>query len=670
MTPDRPRGVFIGQRKDRLGARLLMMLTCIRLSEDFGTDYRVNWFPKGADAPELDTPSELFDAEWMDTHFLTEDVFDTMAQDALPLAAFADDPDAARLNAHLGAGRAVIVEEGFEVFAFAWEDAEDIRTRYSAFIGKIAFVPIIQHHMRQIEAALVGKGSSAYHIRRGDILNGLPWKHSTWPAKIEPEELYERHLEKHAGQPAIMFSDQPEIIASFCQKYPWLKQMSDIADLSGLTRSQRDFLELFAMSRADQIVAPIISAFSSAAARLSGRQRLVFRDVLDEDDITQANENLLARANRGPGAFLNLSEAAHLYSKLEQYLNANDRSQEAYDLVQSLVDAGADNAFLPIYLALNHFYLGKWPDAMHVARAGLENPHLWPEDFAVLSALLGATHGARKQRWAAGQHFSRAFWAKPMRPDVAVLGARMVYRKQLPKRLFPPIDWDLLKFSRQPWFIPFNNLYLVQWKIIRRRPCNFDMILLDWSDFVLDQKGRQLQGSRPRLEALKRSVKGATSFEADAPERQSVMALIDFWLGAPVADCLARNAAALAKMPDHPLYFKRQADMLEASKDISGARMALTEALAQQADNPYLLYTLGRFLERHDAPDQGQDLILQAAELDHGTAAIQGEAGRILMRNGQLDAAHQTLRKAQDLCPTYKRFGNQIERIENRAATG
>ena len=110
--------------------------------------------------------------------------------------------------------------------------------------------------------------------------------------------------------------------------------------------------------------------------------------------------------------------------------------------------------------------------------------------------------------------------------------------------------------------------------------------------------------------------------------------------------------------------------MLEASKDISGARMALTEALAQQADNPYLLYTLGRFLERHDAPDQGQDLILQAAELDHGTAAIQGEAGRILMRNGQLDAAHQTLRKAQDLCPTYKRFGNQIERIENRAATG
>jgi len=662
------RGVFIGQRKDRLGARLLMMLTCIRLAEDFQTGYRVNWFPKGADAPELDTPSELFEQSWMDTHFLSESQFANLIADSEPVSAFLDDPDPGRLNAHLDQGRSVIVEEGFEVFAFPWENLDGIRARYRDFINQIAFTPLIRQYMAEIETALVGKGSSAYHIRRGDILNGLPWKHSNWPAKIEPEELYERHLEKHEGQPAIMFSDQPEILEAFCAKYSWLKQMSDIADLSALTRSQRDFLELFAMSRADRIVAPIISAFSSAAARLSGRQRLVFRDVLDETEIAEANERLLTRARRGPGEFLNPSEAAHLFSKLEQYLNANDRSDEAYELVLPILEAGADNAFLPILLAMNCFYLGKWSEGVEAAQKGLEDPNLWPEDFAVLSALLGVLHGARKQRWAAGQHFSRAFWAKPMRPDVAVLGSRMLYRKQLPGRLFPPVDWDLQKFTRQRWFIPFNSLYLVQWKVIRRRPCNFDMVLLDWSDLVLDQKGRQLLNSRSRLDALRQSVLGAGVIEPDAPERQSVMAMLDFRLGAPLKECLAANARALAKIPDHPLYFKRQADMLEASGDFAGARIALGEALAQDAGNPFLLYTLGRFLERAGNDDLGYDLILQAAEHDNGTAAIQGEAGRILLRNGQLDKAHETLSKAQQLCPTFKRYANQIARIEGKVA--
>lgn len=670
MKTNNKRGVFIGQRKDRLGARLLMMLTCIRLAEDFGTKYRVNWFPKGADAPELDTPSELFDQSWMDSHFLSEKQFAKLAADAEPVSAFLDDRDPSRLLAHLEKGQSVIVEEGFEVFAFPWENLEGIRERYRDFINQITFTPLIRQYMADIETALVGKGSSAYHIRRGDILNGLPWKHSNWPAKIEPEELYERHLEKHEGQPAIMFSDQPEILESFCTRYPWLRQMSDIADLSALTRSQRDFLELFAMSRADRIVAPIISAFSSAAARLSGRQRLVFRDVLDETETAEANERLLARARRGPGAFLNPSEAAHLFSKLEQYLNANDRSEEAYELVFPILESGADNAFLPILLAMNCFYLGKWAEGVDIARKGLEDPNLWPEDFAVLSALLGAIHGARKQRWAAGQHFSRAFWAKPMRPDVVVLGSRMLYRKQLPRRLFPPVDWELQKFTRQPWFIPFNSLYLVQWKVIRRRPCNFDMVLLDWSDLVLDQKGRQVINSRPRLDALRQSVLGAAVIEPDAPERQSALAMLDFRLGAPLKECLAANARALAKIPDHPLYFKRQADMLETAGDIAGARIALGEALAQEAENPFLLYSLGRFLERAGNDDLGHDLILQAAEHDSGTASIQGEAGRILLRDGQLDKAHETLCKARQLCPTFKRYGNQIARIEGRIAAG
>ena len=138
------KGVFIGQRKDRMGARLLMMLTCIRLAEDFGATYRVNWFPQGADAPELDQPQELFTQSWMDDHFLSQKEFGKLTQNALPIWSFQNDTSPDRLIAHLNAGRSVVVEEGFEVLAFAWEDIEAIRPRYRDFIHRIGFTDEIR----------------------------------------------------------------------------------------------------------------------------------------------------------------------------------------------------------------------------------------------------------------------------------------------------------------------------------------------------------------------------------------------------------------------------------------------------------------------------------------------------------------------------------------------
>jgi len=374
MTP--ARGVFIGQRKDRLGARLLMMLTCIRLAEDFDTTYKVNWFPQGNDAPELDHPQELFTQDWMKARFLDAEGFEKLSKKALPVWTFQNDKSPDRLIAHLKSGRSVLVEEGFEVLAFPWEDVEAIRPRYREFIHRIGFTRDIRAIMDRADDRLSGQGVSAYHIRRGDILNGLPWKHTTWPAKIETEELYEAHLEKSAGQTAIMFSDQPELITRFQKRFPHLLRMSDIADLSGMKRSQRDFLELYTMSRADHVVAPVISAFSMAAARISGQQRKVFRDVLSEDEITAANEAALNRLHGPLEGFLNTSEAAHIYSKVLFHLNrlkSEDRTEEALELGAKLLDAGSDNAFMPLLQALNLFYLDRCPESAASVEADLKS---------------------------------------------------------------------------------------------------------------------------------------------------------------------------------------------------------------------------------------------------------------------------------------------------------
>ncbi|WP_170428109.1 hypothetical protein [Ruegeria arenilitoris] len=657
------KGVFIGQRKDRMGARLLMMLTCVRLAEDFDTSYKVNWFPQGSDAPELDQPQELFAQDWMDARFVSAKEFDRLSKKALPVWAFQGDKTPDRLVAHLNAGRSVLVEEGFEVLAFPWEDIEAIRPRYRDFIHQIGFTDEIRAIMARADEKLSGQGVSAYHIRRGDILNGLPWKHTTWPAKIEPEELYEAHLEKTTGQTAIMFSDQPELITRFQKRYPELLRMSDIADVSDMTRAQRDFLELYTMSRADHVVAPYISAFSMAAARISGRQRLVFKDVLSEDEISVANHRVIDRVSKGPSAFLNASEAAHIYAKAAQYLCAQDEIEKAYELARPILDEGADNAFMPLLQAMNCFYLSKWKECEKLAAAGLDNGNLWSEDYAVLLALRAATLGAQKKRWSASRYLARAFWGKPLRPDVAVLASRMLYRDQISARLFPPTDWRVQRQVRRRRFPPFNNLYLVQHKVLVRQPCNFDFVLMDWSDLALDQKARRFFDDHSRLERLAEGFDSLEGLSVDDPGVLSGRAVLHWHLGAiNLQQAIDETRKISSGWPENPLYHKRLSVLYEADGEVARARMTLAEALACDPGNPFLVFAMGKFLERNKAVEQGQNQIIQAADLDENSAVIQGEAGHIHLRRGNKGKARPYLKKANDLFPPFKRFANQLAR--------
>ncbi|CUH43879.1 hypothetical protein [Ruegeria atlantica] len=664
------KGVFVGQRKDRMGARLLMMLTCIRLAEDFGTTYRVNWFPQGADAPELDHPKELFAQDWLDEHFLTPKEFGALSQNALPIWSFQSDTSPDRLIAHLNAGRSVLVEEGFEVLAFPWEDVETIRPRYRDFIHRVGFTEEIREIMDCADARLSGQGVSAYHIRRGDILNGLPWKHTTWPAKIEPEELYEAHLAKNADKAAIMFSDQPELVFRFQKKFPHLLQMSDIADVSGMTRAKRDFLELYTMSRADQVIAPVISAFSMAAARISGQQRKVFRDVLTEEEISQANERAIQRLQAGLNGFLNTSEAAHIYAKVLTHMNrlhSDDRHEEASDIASRLQDEGADNAFLPLLQALNSFYANKWEEAAEMVEMALLDPNIWPEDHAVARALRAAVLGTQKKRWMATREFSLAFWAKPLRPDVTIFGSRLLFRDQLAFRALPPIDWAVQKSIRRSWF-SFNT-HVAQLKVIARRPCNFDLILLDWSILSLDERARRLTGNKERLlllqdglEAMKNFLPNAESTE-QSPEHKSLATILNVHLGR-IRSELAIDVAqwVCAQRPDNPLYLKRLSELYEAAGDNSRARLAMADALASDPGNPFLIFAMGCFLERIGAVEQAHQQVLEAADIDDNTAAIQGAAGQLLLRQGEKAKARKYLARAQDLCPKFKRFSNQLKR--------
>ena len=430
----------------------------------------------------------------------------------------------------------------------------------------------------------------AYHIRRGDILNEAPWKHKDWPAKIEPDELYSAHLEQNTDAAALVFSDQPESIERFTAAHPQVARIDDLVDLAGCTPVQRDFLELYAMSRAAQIVAPPISAFSRAAARLSGQERKCFHEVMSVAAREAAYERLLARFERGVSEFITPSEAAHVHVKLARRLQETGRDEAAWEIGEAILAAGADNAFLPLMQAIGAVYLCRWEAARAHVRAALAHPGQWQENTVTALAVEAHILGALGRRHGARRSFLRAFWQKPMLPDVTVIGTFMIKRRRLRPGRVLPFDRDTLLMLPIPHQV--TNIQLQQARILRRRAVDLSTIAIEWPDFAIDGKLARLLGSRRDLAALRDRIEAHPDF-APGTLPDSFCALLEARMGRLDA-ARARNAAARAASPDAPLIAKRQAEILSLAGDHAGALRELAACRAMAPDHAFWHYLEGR----------------------------------------------------------------------------
>ncbi len=661
------RGLFIGVRKDQLGARLLMMLNAIRLAEDYGADFRINWFPRGAMAPKLDTPADLFSTEFIDRHFIDNAEFEALDPITKPLWAFANDTGPEALEAHLANGGHVVLDEGFEIVEFPWEDGGDLRGRFRGFISRIGFNPVVAGHIARIEAAMEARGGGrtiAYHIRRGDILNEDPWKHKEWPAKIEPDELYSAYLEKNADAGALVFSDQPESIARFTTAHPQVGSIDDLVDLSDCKPVQRDFLELFAMSRASEIVAPPISAFSRAAARLSGQERKCFHEVMTVEERDRAYDRVLERFRKGPGEFITPSEAAHVFVKLARRLQETGREQEAWEIGQAILDAGADNAFLPLAHAINGIYLSKWDEALtHIERA-LADPHQWQENYisglAVRAHILGAL-GRRKR---ARRSFLRAFWQKPMLPDITVIGTFMIKRRRLRPGATLPFDRDTLLVL--PVRYQQTNIVVQQNKILRRRASDLSTIAIEWPWFAMDGKTdrllnapHELQKMQARLAEHHGGVPGAGPF--------SFGALLEARMGRPER-ALEMNAGAIEAAPDDPMARKRQAEFLMVLGDHAGALAEVEHARACAPDHAFWHFLTGLIHEAAGDATAARACHEAACAMDDSTAELHAHLADLCRDAGDAEAAVAALERAAEIAPNQQRYRNRRDRVLKKIA--
>ena len=658
------RGVFIGMRKDQLGARLLMMLNSIRLAEDYGTDFRINWFPRGAMAPKLDTPSDLFDEAFIDRHFIDNAAFQALEDITRPIWMFLKDRTPQRLEAHLAGGGHVLLDEGFEIVEFPWEDGSALNERFRGFISRIGFNPVIREHIGSIDAAMQPDGNRtvAYHIRRGDILNEEPWKHKEWPAKIEPDELYSAYLEKTPDAAALVFSDQAESIDRFTKAHPQVRSIDDLVPLAGCKPVQRDFLELYAMSRASEIIAPPISAFSRAAARLAGTERKCFHDVMSVTERNAAYERLLERFGQGIDAFITPSEAAHIYVKLARRLQENNRERQAWEIGRKILEAGAHNAFMPLMQAINGIYLSEWDGALRLVEQALEHPHQWQENYITALAVRAHILGALGRRIGARRSFLRAFWQKPMLPDVVVIGTFMIKRRRL--RPGATLPFDLATLKALPIRYQQTNILLQQNKILRRRASDLSSIAIEWPYFAMDGKTDRLLSAPDSLAQMRaRLEQQGDNSPGGGP--YSFCALLDARMGRLDA-ALERNGKAVQHAPDDPLVRKRQAEILMMRGDYEAALAEMDHCMACAPDHAFWHFLKGLIHERTGDLTTARAQHEVACAMDDSTAELHAHLAELCRNQGDGDAAVAALERAAQIAPNQQRYRNRSERLTRK----
>lgn len=658
-------GRIIGTRKDGLGARLLLALNCIKVAEQFDVPFLIFWPTANSLADNMEHPELLFSKAMMDDHFIDLKTYQDIGKTAQPLWKFLSDKTPNRLVKHLKSGGDILVEEGFEIVLFQWENDAEVRAQYRGFFDRIGLLDILQDRCALIDKVILqaAKGSVAYHLRRGDILEAAPWKHTVWPAKVEPDEFYEVHLEKNADTTAIIFSDSRASITRLKDQFPNLMAIDDIVTLDGLAPLQRDFLELYAMSRVDEIIAPTLSAFSTAAARISGRQRLRFREVLSDEEFEIANSRAIERLVNRPDTYTGPSDMAHAYSRFAVNMASPEHHQTASKILVNIKAAGGTNAFIEIYQAVAALHEERWGDAAGYARAAQSSRQIWPEDFACAKAIEAVCYAQNGQQRKAGVTFRETFLYKPLKHDNVLAGTHLMLKKMLNKHNFVPFDHRLMRVLRLRKNEDRGSSYMVGKVINQRLRKDMRFIALDWHDLILDGKTSRLRADKSELKRMLNRLDGLPrgAIDENFAAYQSTKGQLLAYLGEGPSKALLE--AAITAQPDTPLYYLRLANALIKRDDLGGAIQTLQDAHQHAPENPFFAHKLGLAYEAANKKNRALEMLSLAAGSENATAKVQADFAILAFRVGENDLARKAMTRAREAIPVYGKFQNQLARI-------
>ena len=276
--------IIVAHRGDRLGARLIPMLSAIRIAKAADLDFRFTWpLIHGRDY-EVNNFQDLFAEEFLERcispqEMRSKSLLPVQAEHGTTLGEFRELLD--------GYDGAIVKHTGCCVFQ--GENESDIRAEMPDAFAGIGFQPKLKDAISALTEKMQSRKMLALHVRRGDLrLPYLRWLINwTLPGmgympdtKYVPTCVYEKFIEQNQGaefDEIVLFSDDDDLIARLAAKYSFVRTPTSLYDRGDYSDIQTALLDLALMSKCSAVVAPGFSAFSNTASMIGnvGLKKLV-----------------------------------------------------------------------------------------------------------------------------------------------------------------------------------------------------------------------------------------------------------------------------------------------------------------------------------------------------------------------------------------------------------
>lgn len=604
---------IVGFRQDRLGARLICLLDIIRLSRRFGVPARYLWLsqPDGP-YPELVDPSAFFAPELVRDHIeVVTDHPDVVGR--RPLSSVSQVNKTEHFTNALKRGDRFLSGTMIEATRFADESPEDVRAALHDIVAELPLAPRLRAALHKAQRAIekVGrKDAAAIHVRRGDILDGVPWSYRPWQAKYVPDEFFRQFVQMHDG-PVLAFSDTPAAVHHLAQGDPRILPVDQLLADQGLSLPERDALELLLMSRCDVIAAPISSAFSTAAAMIGRARVLPLPAGLEQDQRERAYDALLDRVIAAPDSFFAPGDLAQSMVFAAQHAISRQRAAELLDRFRPRSDFTERFPFVQYWLAMAAFSLGKRSLARNLAKKAIDNPNLRNTERQSATQLIEMAKFSKQANGASSGRseddatfLTVAFSASggPLMPLLAhkVLSSGAAASQSL---MFPPLLVDLLATLPEPGMSSF----MVDDRDQDGRALPVWTFLSDWSE-LLDNSN--LRDSLPRTPPVWQKTAVGTEMLAEYERRlaegerpvaldEKGFVILGFCASKLGLHGKLRRAFQLLHWlewlrPDDPLTHKRLADCCFRVGNVKAGWRWLDSALERSPDNALLHLSAAR----------------------------------------------------------------------------
>jgi predicted Zn-dependent protease len=460
------KGCLLVSRNDLFGARMLPFVNALRIGYDYDIPVKIYWPVPPEGTTNIGEHAEVFDSAFLERHFISQDEYRQLSQQAVALAQVRNAP-AAEIVEMVNQGRILALHSSQVAMTLGGEKGQVVKKSYRATLDRITFTPLVTQNIAKINAITKGQKMLAYHVRHGDVTTSYRAKNKPWVNKFTPSEFYVHHYENYGQRQdakALLFGDFKPSLDWLCAQCPDLIRISDVIDLKELGSLQRDFLELYAMSRADTILGPRSSGFSQLAASLGG---VDFRDIakdMKRKDYEVIYVKLYDRLTNDPESFSSFGETAQCLAHLVPYLYGKGEIAKVAELLEREIERGNEISYLFSLCADACFKTGKLNEVLSLRHRSLSVPMFDPTSIADVDGLAAQAAVQMGDINEALRLLNFAAFQTPYSPQLQVAFAQLDAKGTITDASFYPIDRALMNVL-QPGVSAFQPVFFAwEWR--------------------------------------------------------------------------------------------------------------------------------------------------------------------------------------------------------------